>query len=178
MTPEQHREAYLQYMREMRRREPTVTVRPWYGWKNLIAVGGSDVLLIGSIGFYGNNMDDFATAMLVLGMGCRAACPAVVHWAHGHVGRGFASIAINGGLPILSGALGLAADSPELAIGGLVLGAIVAPGLDAGLLAYDDEVEVPASEVDARRAPLGIQSMAVVPVIQKNQLGLSFVGQF
>lgn len=177
-TPEQSRASYQRYLREMKLREPTVKVRKWYGWQNLIMVGASDALILGSLSVAPLSRSSLAVGLGFVAAGCRVGCGAIVHWAHGHVGRGFSSLLLNAGLPLATVGLSFTLDDEDFALGLILAGLIAAPGIDAGVLAFEDEVDVPRSELEARRSPLGIQSMAVLPILQKNQLGLSFVGQF
>jgi hypothetical protein len=107
----------------------------WYGWQTLIVVGSSLTLTP----LYGAGV-----AGMVLG-------PPIVHWAHGHVGKGFASLGMNIGatgvgsaigVGIMCGAIGCSGDfggfsiAIGLALGGGI-GILTANAIDIGILSYE-----------------------------------------
>jgi hypothetical protein len=83
---------------------PQSTVRTWYGWQTLIGLGISDAFLLGAVGAAQSGGDPSAktAALVVPGIAGNALSGPIVHWAHGHVARGFASL----GLILGSGAVG------------------------------------------------------------------------
>lgn len=91
----------------------------------------------------------------------------IVHWGHGHAGRGFGSMGLRIGLPL--GTLLFASEACDrscdsAAVGGLVLGAIAAVAIDAGAL--------------ARERPKPTAVVQVVPTLARDRAGLGLVGAF
>jgi hypothetical protein len=77
----------------------------------------------------------------------------IVHWAHGHVARGFGSLGINLGMPLVGSLVGLGVGSTwsaRVAAAGVgaAIGLVAALVLDVSLLAYD---ELPPAQTQARR---------------------------
>ncbi len=106
----------------------------------------------------------------------------VVHWSHGHVGKGFASLGLNVGLPGIGLLTGFAASGAD-AWGGLFLGLILggigyvaAPALDIGLLSTET-VNAPARPPRGASALLP-SSIGVMPMLDQQRRGLSLIGQF
>ena len=107
------------------RAAPPVVTTEWYGYQNLIVDGASLALGIG-IG-----AEDAGAGVAVFSLGYTLGGP-TVHWAHGHLERGFASLGLRVGAPIvtalLGGLVGLAAspgsDSDGIEAGFVVGGAI------------------------------------------------------
>jgi len=132
---------YGQY-EQRRHREKT----HWYGWQNLIVDGG---VIVGGLVLTGATNE---AGGVVLVTGYFFGGP-IVHWSHGQVGRGFASLGIRVAAPLLFAGLGYAVfqrdGSGDLrglagAILGFGLGVLSAIVIDAAALAYekvDDEDE-------------------------------------
>jgi hypothetical protein len=87
-----------------------------------------------------------------------------IHWAHGHVAKGFGSLGLRVGLPTAGFLLGfgLALTTPNdlgsalVDIGlGTVIGIIAAPIVDATWLAFDDAP--PRQQHDARSSKPGLR---------------------
>jgi hypothetical protein len=123
---------------------PVPPERTWYGWQILLVDGGSLALLLAGAGSSSTQVvSDLG------GIGYVAGGP-TVHWVHGNVGKGFASLALRLGLPLGGLVLGLlmangscgggnSCDSAVLDILlGFGLGFIAAPVIDVAALAYDD----------------------------------------
>lgn len=137
---------YGQYQ-QRRRREKS----HWYGWQNLIVDGGvvvGGLVLVGASGEAGG---------IVLVTGYFFGGP-IVHWSHGQVGRGFASLGIRVAAPLLFAGLGYAVfqrggnDDLRGAAGavlGFGLGVLGAIAVDAAVLAYE---KVDTDEDDDARA--------------------------
>lgn len=64
----------------------------WYGWQTLIAVAPFDIAMFIGLSQQGTSAATGATAV---GLAGRSLTPAVVHWAHGSVGKGFGSIGLH-----------------------------------------------------------------------------------
>jgi hypothetical protein len=117
------------------------TVREWYGYQNL-GVDGAALALV----FGGEALDDgtmFGAGLLGYALGSP-----IVHGHRGNGARAFGSAALRVGLPLLGGAIGIAADSDcrdsELCIAGVgvpLLGILAGMGsailIDDLLLARD-----------------------------------------
>jgi hypothetical protein len=85
----------------------------WYGWQTLIAVAPFDIAMFAGLARFSTpaGLDTFAVAFTA-----RNLVPATVHFAHGAVGRGFASVGLQAATTAtglaLGFALGLAAQGP------------------------------------------------------------------
>lgn len=118
---------------------------------------------------------------MYIGMAGHVLTGPVVHWAHGHVGKGFASLGLNVGLPGIGLLSGFAVGGSSW--GGLFLGLmlggigyVAAPALDMGLLSTET-VDVPASPPRGARL-LVPQSVGLLPMVDEHRRGLMLVGQF
>jgi hypothetical protein len=106
----------------------------------------------------------------------------IVHWAHGHVGRGFASMfGLRLGLPVAGALLGLGigygARNPSLgAVLGASVGALTGWIVDIAVIAYDE----PAVNVRASRTPSRITPYAVYAPFdsQRGAVLVGLQGQF
>lgn len=156
-------------------------VKQWYGWQSMIGVIGGDLLLtlgvltaLGSTGVSGT--------LMVLGAGGHVLSGPIVHWSHGHVGKGFGSLGLTVGLPALGFLVGKGVESATQTDNRQVLysftfaaiGYFAGPIIDMAALSTE---EVPASTVKGSRLLLP-SSVAIVPMIDGNNRGLSIVGQF
>jgi hypothetical protein len=159
--------------------------RRWYGWQTLI----SDGLAIGTVAYAIASADDgeegdsdahlFIAGELTYFLG-----PPTIHWAHGHVGKGFGSLAIRLGSAVVA-IIGAIQDMSVLGDGdsdppnGLMvagaLGMIAAIPLDAAVIANED---VPAQE--AEHAGSWIDTVSIAPVVdlQHRSVALSALGRF
>lgn len=125
-------------------REPRFESR-WYGWQTLMVDGAA--ILIAS---------DVSVPIYVLG-------GPIVHWSHGNVGRGFGSLGLRVGAPLLLAAAfvsGCDGDGDMGCLGealiGLLLGSGAAIAIDAAVIARDTvevEDEVSFSLGPARVTP-------------------------
>lgn len=148
--------------------EPPPKARVWYGGQTLLV----DALSIGAV-LLGATSDGGSLAAAG-GLGYVFGGP-IVHAAHGHVGKPFASFGMRVGLPIGGALLGCAAQGKQGGdfgcLGGAALGflagGIAAISLDAGVIAYDD-----APEGDAPRAPIAGVTPSLVVARDRASLGL------
>lgn len=144
--------------------EPQYETR-WYGWQTLIADGVSLGLVVG--GGYANS-----GGVVYAGIMTYFLAPPIIHFAHGHVGKGFLSMGLRVGMPIALG-LGLAAASNcssggycglgEFALG-FGIGMAGASAIDSAAIAWE---KVPAEP-----------SVAVVPMLGRDHAGLAISGAF
>lgn len=150
---------------------PTRSVTRWYGWQTLIGVIGGDLVsLVGQ-----------GSVVTYFGIAGHVLSGPIVHWTHGHVGKGFISLGLNVGAPLVLGAIGLAAGGTSGDVygsiaGGFIgfgLGYIAAPIIDIAALSTET-VEEEAKDKSA----LLPSSVMVVPMVGQNRVGLSVVGQF
>lgn len=118
--------------------------RHWYGWQTLISDGASlAALLAGSA--IGNDSKGNNT-LAGLGLVSYEFAPGVVHFAHGNVGRGFASFGLRLGLPLAGAFLGASlasgCNTNLCEAGGAGVGILAGMGgaiaVDAAVFAYDD----------------------------------------
>ena len=136
--------------------EPRTT---WYGWQTLLIMGVSTPL----VAAYGTGLAGFTFG------------GPIVHWAHGHVGRGFGALGLNLGLTAVGGLVGAGAlcaggsCNGELGNLGLAFGLAIGGGIglltaniiDVAVLSHEP-VE-PAVDYDAR--PRRHPRLTVVPQV-------------
>jgi hypothetical protein len=63
----------------------------WYGWQTLVAVAPFDIAMFVGLAHYS---DPSGAKVFGTAFAARNLVPGVVHFAHGHVGRGFASMGL------------------------------------------------------------------------------------
>ena len=82
--------------------------RVWYGWQNILVYARS--LTAGLAAILGGGLSDstplFIGGSFAGGTGILMGGP-IVHWVHGHPGKGFAVLGINAGATLLSGGIGV-----------------------------------------------------------------------
>jgi hypothetical protein len=112
-------------------------------------------------------------ALLLLGVSGTLLSSPIVHWSHGHVGRGFASMGIHTGamLTSVSAAAQFSAKTTTLGAG-FVVGTLVGFGLDYLALGHDDETRSPAVGV------LGVTSPTLGVMPLQGGLAASLGGAF
>lgn len=139
----------------------------WYGWQTLIADGASLGLA------FGGGMADEGAVTLVGVMSYFLAAP-IVHFCHGHVGKGFLGMGLRVGMPLVVGLGFMAATNcsgssdsycglAEFGIG-MFVGAAGATAIDATVVARD---KVPVQP-----------SVAIVPMLGRDHAGLAIGGTF
>jgi hypothetical protein len=141
----------------------------------LIGLAVADHVLIGG-GVAARSLEP-----ITIGFVARPLIAPVVHWSHGHLGKGFGSLALNVGGPFMTGVVGALALDPDpgcavvgcIGFGvGVVLGALIAPLIDIAALSTED-VQTPASQ-----AEIYLQSLSIVPISGAGRKGLAVAGQF
>jgi len=160
----------------------------WYGWQTLLGLAVTDILLMGG------GIAARESVPVLIGYLARPLVPPVIHWAHGHVGKGFGSLGLNVGGPLTLGLIGslisqagsdgrcgmFGCGTPGLAAG-LLIGGLAAPIIDVAVLS-NEEVLVPA-EPDGTKPP----SVMLVPIFSVGHVGrggregrggLALAGQF
>lgn len=148
------------------------TKRVWYGGQTLVVDGLSLGALLLSGGSNSGELAAFG------GLGYLFGAP-VVHAAHGHVGKPFASFGMRVGLPMGGLFLGCAAEGRKGgdfgclggAVIGFVLGGIAAISLDAAVVAYDER-----PDREAAHAP--VIGLAPSVAVTKSQASLGLAGWF
>lgn len=139
-------------------REPEKEQKVWYGYQTLIADGAALTLPI--IGAASDGQSSSRAALGTMSLISYAVTPAVIHMAHGHIGKGFGDLALRVVTPVATGIGGLfigaaigagQADGKDPLTGtvtilvyeiyggmvGLVTGVVAASAIDAGLLAWE-----------------------------------------
>lgn len=106
----------------------------------------------------------------------------VVHWSHGHVGKGFASLGLNVGMPAIGAIVGsLFVDNRSggifAAFGLTGIGYILAPTLDMAILSTEVVPDKSPAVPKAARLLLPT-SVGFAPMLDQNRRGLMLVGQF
>jgi len=157
-------------------RPPATKKTTWYGWQTLIGVVAGDIVTI-----IGNSSN--TEVLAYIGVGGHVLTGPIVHWAHGYVGKGFASLGLNVGLPGQGLLSGLAISAGGADAGGVVIGFIlggigyiVAPTLDISLLSTETVDEANTTPRGARA--LVPSSVALMPMLDQNRRGLMLVGRF
>lgn len=139
----------------------------WYGWQTLAADGAALTLSVASIALSDASSDAPSTALGWGAFGTYALGAPVLHVVHGNPGRGFASVGLRLGGPIVLAFLGASAESCNGgdfcgfggALVGVTTGILAAIAIDAALLAYDDAPEANAA---VPRFQLGLSPRGVV----------------
>lgn len=147
----------------------------WYGWQSLIGIVAGDVLT-----FTGGVAN--AGALSYIGIAGHVLSGPIVHWTHGHVGKGFAALGLNVGVPLVGGGLGAVIGGASLGglYGAIIFGGIgyfVGPILDLSILSTE---QVPDTTVTVPKGArlLMPTSLNLVPMLDQNRRGLMLVGQF
>lgn len=78
------------------------TVRRWYGWQTLIADGASLAFALAGSQENSNRSSDNSEVLLGLGAAGFALGAPIIHWSHGHVGKGFLSLGLRVGTPLVA----------------------------------------------------------------------------
>jgi hypothetical protein len=147
----------------------------WYGWQTLIGVVGSDVITL--LGAYGG-----LEPLYYIGVAGHVFTGPIVHWSHGHVGKGFIALGLNVGAPVAGGGLGLLIGGTggwgglfgAILLGGI--GYVLGPTLDMAILSTESVPENGKSPKGARA--IMPSSIGVLPMIDQNSRGLMLVGKF
>jgi hypothetical protein len=123
--------------------------RIWYGWQTLVTDGAGLALLFAGAGVYdaaggssSTGTTGGTTGLIVLltgGVGLHLAAP-IVHWAHGHVGIGLASLGLRIFLPLAGGYAVTGGDLRNASgfVAGNLAGLAACSTLDAAAFAYDE----------------------------------------
>jgi hypothetical protein len=139
--------------------------RRWYGWQTLLVDGGAFILFVGAV----NNQN---SELGLVGFGGYLLGAPIVHWAHGHGGKGLASFAIRGGSTFLA-VLGAAAcvdnmfggddgpsSCPLMWLG--LAGMLAAIPIDAAVLARE---KVPLDEASGPRRRRTMMPFHLSPIM-------------
>ena len=159
--------------------QPTLARKPrtrWYGWQTLITDGASLAMLMGAA----SSNDSAGTWLALSGLTYSLGGP-TVHWAHGNVGKGAASLGLRLGLPVGLGLLGYATGSAlsgGKGYGGAVFGALgfvlgfpAAMAIDSAALAREDvEEDEPDTQGKVQTTPR-VAAFQVHPDVQTSHTG-------
>ncbi len=82
--------------------------RVWYGWQNLLIYGTTLTAGLAAVvgGGFSNSTPLFIAGGFAGGTGTLFGGP-IIHWAHGHTGKGFAVLGINVGATLVSAGAGI-----------------------------------------------------------------------
>lgn len=119
----------------------------WYGWQVMMA----DAASVTSVHL---GLEQRSEELALLGVGGYFFGGPLVHWAHGHVGKGFGSLGIRVGAPIAGAMIG--------EWEGLALGFVGAWVIDAAALAHEN--------VEEERPKSGWQLAPVASITPKQSL--------
>lgn len=150
----------------------TKTVERSYGWQILLASAPADLMAL--VGLFPRSTEWAMIAYPVF-----VFAGPIVHWAHGNVGRGFASLGVNLAAPLLFAGLGTAISrSGDVYLGavGMNVGIAGAQLLDALVFARET-VTVPVVERQGARTLLP-SSVGFAPMVDSTRLGILVLGQF
>jgi hypothetical protein len=153
----------------------------WYGWQTLTTFGGSAALTLVAAAVNSMKVDEAPEWILVGAFGGYALGGPIVHWAHGNVGKGFASLGINAAgilSGLVAGVYAVGGHSGDIFLGtslGGSLGALVATILDTTLLTYGPRK--PAREDASARQRREVTLLPTLD-IRKDRASLGFVGAF
>ena len=147
------------------------TEEHWYGWQTLATDGASFVLLIAA-GATAASGAEAGGALGGLSLTTYLLGGPIVHFAHENVGRGFGSLALRGGLPIVFGAVGVQLEDCSdgdwfCGLSGAVLG---------GLLGIVTAITVDASLLGYESVPVETTSLPNIGVVVGRQHGLIVTG--
>lgn len=156
--------------------ERTIPYKEWYGWQTLMVDAVSAATFASGVALSSTRP---GAGLTVLGLGGIIVGSPIVHWSHGHVGRGFASAALHTVLPSLTASLavlGFACESDGcvnvVMAATPLLGVVLASAIDAAVLGYDAKSR-PASDARswAPRHVVLAPALTITPTLQ--QAGLS-----
>ncbi|HZF48240.1 MAG TPA: hypothetical protein VE093_06305, partial [Polyangiaceae bacterium] len=157
--------------------EPRPTTRQWYGGQVLIGYGASDLLLAaGAISVLKRDLHANSSFLLLAGTGLvvQVFAAPIIHWSHGHVGRGFLSLGLSAGLPMAGWNLGSWGGGPAM-VYGFLTGMLIGRAIDLAVLSYD-EVEEGSTGPGQRGA--WAPSLTLAPIVGRDQTGLGVAGVF
>jgi len=141
----------------------------WYGWQTIIGLAASDLLLLGG---------SKATILLFPGIAGVALTSPIVHWTHGNLSKGYWSLGINVLTPVLGASFLLNNETATPGIALLGLSLIAWPIVDIAFLSYDDPAEKNDAARKKKQWAFGVESIGVVPMIDRDRGGFSLVGTF
>ncbi len=130
--------------------------RAWYGWQHLIVLGGTLGLVPIAIATENEPLVWLTAGSFVLG-------GPIIHWANGHLGKGFASLGLNAGCTLGGGMVGLLIGSTSDSRGGwdaffglLIgssLGVLTANIVDIAVLQYEEPTTTESYDYIRLRSP-------------------------
>lgn len=129
-------------------RTPPMSAPPaevWYGWQPLISDGAATASWLTAVA-----TKEGSGVLVIVGATAYLLGGAIVHWAHGSVGKGFASLGLRFVVPVVTGLAFLAAclhcsDSQAALTGGILLvpGLLLPMATDDFVLAYEPRTTPP-----------------------------------
>ncbi|MDC0747153.1 hypothetical protein [Polyangium mundeleinium] len=151
------------------------STRQWYGAKTLLGLIPSDVVFtLGYVlTFSSHSTEDIGVVMVGLGAAGHCLTAPIVHWVHGNVGRGFLSLGLNVGLPVVSAMIADVSDARDMTIPLVLLSVVAWPVVDIAVLSYAESEPEPK-----RKRTSAMPSFTVLPMIDRDKQGLSLAGQF
>jgi hypothetical protein len=148
--------------------EKTEARPKWYGWQSIIGIVGADVLIYAGLAS--------SVELIFVGALGHVMTSPIVHWVHGNTGRGFLSMGIGLGVPLMSYAIGAGLRDFDVVVGGAVVAGIIWPLIDIPFLSW--EVPQDKKSTQSTALPLGVRSIGFLPMIDREKKGLSLVGTF
>jgi hypothetical protein len=167
------------YYTDATEREHERPPRRYYGWQTFTVVSISASFFATGIAIISDEESPVGTGLMIAGISGYALGPPIVHWAHGNIGKGFASLAMHGAIPASTTLVGFAAgcgggDFGACIVGtfiGWQVGILIPPLVDGTLLAWDDADD--AVDVAGARPSRGLR---IAPVATPGGIGVA--GEF
>ncbi|MDI1437147.1 hypothetical protein [Polyangium sorediatum] len=122
--------------------------------------------------FSSHSTEDIGVVMVGLGAAGHCLTAPIVHWVHGNTGRGFLSLGLNVGLPVVSAMIADVGEARDMAIPLVLLSVVAWPVVDIAVFSYEE----PDSEPKRKRTS-AMPSFTILPMIDRDKQGLSLVGQ-
>lgn len=149
--------------------------RSWYGWQTLIADGASTSCFVAVGALASVDHLKASVTLSLLGLLGYEFAPGIIHFAHGHPGRGFASMGVRFGMPLAGAFVGASMASGctgyECEAGGAALGLLAGMAgaivMDAAVFAFD------AARSGAPASPVAGLTPLVLVTPGRTWLGLS-----
>jgi hypothetical protein len=153
--------------------KPMTEIPRWYGWQTALALAPGDALMI--VGILQPNHFEGSWARFLGHIFSSVAAP-IVHASHGHIARGFGSLAMNTTVPFLGFVIEALIGTKAYIVPIFGLTTLATQAVDVAFLSRDT-VPVPL-ENRPRGQAHGPFSIGVVPMMDTQRKGVWLVGQF
>jgi hypothetical protein len=143
---------------------PPRTATSFYGWQIAVFGEAGALATAGALVLPDQPLQSGpSTVAFILGAPTYVLSGPIVHWTHGHFGKGLISLGGNVALPLVAGAIGAAAASDRGFARGVAVGLLLAPIVDGALLGWE---EVPIDYIGKYSEPLvALAQRRILPYI-------------